>query len=47
VLDRAREQLVVAEPLEERRVVVVNPEDEPQLLEAGLALRANEQRPVG
>ena len=41
--DRPREQLVVAEALEERRVVVVRAEDEAQLLDAGLALGVQDE----
>ena len=45
--DRAREQLVVAEALEEGRVVVVCAEHEAKLLEPGFALRAQDEPAVG
>ena len=47
VADRAGEQLVVAEALEERAVVVVGAEDEAQLLDAGVGLGVQDERSVG
>ena len=47
VADRPREQLVVAEALEERRVVVVHAEDEAQLVDAGFALGVQDEGSVG
>ena len=45
--DRPGEQLVVAEALEERAVVVVGAEDEAQLLDAGVGLGVQDERSVG
>jgi hypothetical protein len=47
VADRACEQLVVAEALEKRRVVVVRAEDEAQLFEAGFALGVQDEGSIG
>ena len=47
VADRAGEQVVVAEALEERAVVVVGAEDEAQLLDAGFGLGVQDERSVG
>jgi hypothetical protein len=44
--DGAADERVAAEPEDERRVVVVDPEAEPHLLERLLAGRAHVQRPV-
>jgi hypothetical protein len=45
--DRACEQLVVAEALEERRVVVVGAENEAQLLDAGFGLGVEDEGSIG
>jgi hypothetical protein len=47
VADGAGEQLVVAEALEERRVVVVRAEDEAQLVDTRFGLGAQDERSIG
>ena len=47
VADRAGEQLVVPEALEEGAVVVVGAENEAQLVEAGFGLRVQDEGSVG